>query len=73
MVVVSEIMISFVKYSFVAVGLSIPVEYKLSIEKLNTNQIELVEYKSPTLNYNPFKEYEDKKMNELIEKIFIEE
>jgi hypothetical protein len=67
-------MLQLIKGSIVVVASSIPLEPSLSIP----NKFEKVpdiyqEYKSPTLNYNPFAEYEEKLLNELIEKVFIKE
>lgn len=67
-------MLHLIKGSIVVVASSIPLEVSLS----TTNKFEKApdiyrEYKSPTLNYDPFAEYEERKLNELIEKIFIKE
>lgn len=67
-------MLNFIKGSFVAIASSIPLDNSLSITKEFTIQPYVYqEYKSPTLNYNPFAEYEEKLLNDLIEKVFIQD
>ena len=67
-------MLHLIKGSIVVVASSIPLEPTLSMTKSFENTPNnYKEYKSPTLNYDPFAEYEDRKLNELIEKIFIKE
>jgi hypothetical protein len=63
-----------IKGSFVILASSIPLESSLSIQqKLQYEPYIFHEYKSPTLNYNPIEEYEEKLMREFIEKVFIKE
>jgi hypothetical protein len=65
-------LLDLIKGSFVILASSIPLEPSLSIEqKLQYDPHIFQEYKSPTLNYNPLEEYEEKVMRELIEKAFI--
>lgn len=67
-------MLHLIKGSIVVVASSIPLEMPLSMTKSFENAPNnYQEYKSPTLNYDPFAEYEERKLNELIEKIFIKE
>ena len=67
-------MLDLIKGSFVILASSIPIESSLSIEqKLQYEPYSFQEYKSPTLYYNPFEEYEEKLMRELIEKVFIQD
>jgi hypothetical protein len=66
--------LDFFKGSFVILASSIPLETSLSIQqKLQYEPYIFHEYKSPTLNYNPLQEYEEKIMRELIEKTFIQD
>jgi len=66
--------LDFFRGSFVILASSIPLESSLSIQqKLQYEPYIFHEYKSPTLNYNPLEEYNEKIMRELIEKVFIKE
>lgn len=67
-------MLHLIKGSVVVIASSIPLQPSLSItNKFETDPYIYQEYKSPTLNYDPLAEYEERKLNELIEKIFIKE
>lgn len=67
-------MLHLIKGSFVIVASSIPLEPSLSIpNKFESPPQIYTEYKSSTMNYNPLEEYEEKLLNELIEKVFIKE
>ena len=65
-------MLDLIKGSLVVVASSIPLEKPLSIpETISVQPYIYHEYKSHTMNYNPFYETEEKILNELIEKTFI--
>lgn len=67
-------MVHLITGSFVIVASSIPLEVSLSIPNtFETAPVVYTEYKSPTLNYDPFAEIQEKLLNELIEKVFIKE
>jgi len=67
-------MLHLIKGSFVIVASSISLQPSLSIPNKFENPPEIyTEYKSSTMNYNTFAEYEEKLLTELIEKVFIKE
>lgn len=48
-------------------------DYKQSNKILEPKPMVLKQYNSPTLNYDPWKEYQEKKNQEILDQIFIKE